>query len=167
MLLFNAGADTTRSLLCFAMDLLMRHPQAVDSLRSDPSQLPGAIEEVLRFETIVILVRRTATGSTRLQGVEIREGDKVVVFFPSANRDEAVFANADAFDIERITNPHLAFGQGPHLCLGAPLARMQAEILLREVLRRMSEFSPTGPLRTPPSNFVRSVSSLPIRFSAR
>ncbi|MEO8548617.1 MAG: cytochrome P450, partial [Kofleriaceae bacterium] len=134
MLLFNAGADTTRTLLALGLDLLVDHPDAMAELRADHSLLDTAIEEILRFESPVIQFRRTAVHDVELGGASIKEGDKVVVYFPSANRDEAVFADPDRFDIRRSPNDHLAFGYGTHFCLGAPLARLETKHVLREVL---------------------------------
>jgi cholest-4-en-3-one 26-monooxygenase len=157
MLLFNAGADTTRSLLCYGLDLLLDHPASLAKLRSDALLLPGAIEEILRYEPAVIQFRRTATADTELAGTPIREGAKVVVFFPSANRDEDVFSDPDRFDIERSPNHHLAFGHGTHFCLGAPLARMESRAVLREILSRFSTIERTSPLVSSRTNFIRSV----------
>ncbi len=166
MLLFNAGSDTTRSLLCFGLDLLFDHPADLERLRSDPSLLPGAIEEMLRFEPAVIQFRRTATAACRLANRDIAEGDKVVVFFPSANRDDAVFPDPDRFDITRSPNPHLAFGHGTHFCLGAPLARLETRYVFREVLARLQGLERTGSLVSTRSNFIRSVRAQPITFRA-
>lgn len=164
-LLFNAGADTTRSALCFGLDLLMRHRDSLDRLQSDLALLPQAIEEILRFETIVIQFRRTAIVETELGGQRIAEGDKVVVFFPSGNRDERVFQDPDRFDITRSPNQHLAFGHGTHFCLGAPLARMESLQLFRELFSRLRGFRPSGPLTCGKTNFVRGVHSQPITYT--
>ncbi|MDX2086425.1 MAG: cytochrome P450 [Kofleriaceae bacterium] len=164
MLLFNAGSDTTRSLLCFGLQLLLQHPADLARLRADPTLLPGAIEEMLRFEPAVIQFRRTATRDTELAGTRIAEGDKVVVFFPSANRDEHVFTDPDRFDIARAPNPHLAFGHGTHFCLGAPLARMESVYLFRSLLECWREIEPAGALVTSRSNFIRSVHHQPLRI---
>jgi cytochrome P450 len=166
MLLFNAGSDTTRSLLCFGLQLLLDHPAELARLRAAPDLLPTAIEELLRFVSPVIQFRRTATRATELAGTQIAEGDKVVVFFPSANRDETVFADPDRFDITRTPNPHLAFGHGTHFCLGAPLARMESLHLLRALLARWDAIEPAGPLVASRSNFIRSVHHQPLRFRA-
>jgi cholest-4-en-3-one 26-monooxygenase len=167
MLLFNAGSDTTRGLLCSGLDLLLDRPQLMDALRDDPSGLPLAIEEMLRYEPPVIQFRRTATRDTTLAGRPIREGDKVVVFFGSANRDEAVFPDPDRFDAARSPNEHIAFGYGTHYCLGAPLARLECKHLLREVLAELPDLERAGPLIASRTNFIRSVRHLPIRFGPR
>ncbi len=167
MLLFNAGADTTRSLLCYGLDLLVRHPASLARVQSDLSLLPASIEEMLRYEPAVIQFRRTATMDTELAGTNIESGAKVVVFFPSANRDEDVFPDPDRFDIQRTPNHHLAFGHGTHFCLGAPLARMESLAVFREVLARIERIEPSAPLATSRTNFIRSVHHQPITFRCR
>lgn len=165
MLLFNAGADTTRSLLCYGLDLLLDRPRELELLRRDPSLLPAAIEEILRYEPPVIQFRRTATQDTELAGRQIHAGDKVVVFFPSANRDEAVFAEPDRFDITRSPNEHLAFGYGTHFCLGAPLARLESKHVLREVLAQLPGLERAAPIVPARTNFIRSIRHLEIAFA--
>jgi len=164
MLLFNAGADTTRSLLCYGLDLLLERPDVMTRLRDEPTLLPGAIEEMLRFEPPVIQFRRTAMQDTELAGVRIREGDKVVVFFPSANRDESVFTDPDRFDIERSPNDHLAFGYGTHYCLGAPLARLESKHVFHTLLRELHSIERAAPLEASRTNFIRSIRRLEISY---
>ncbi len=164
MMLFNAGADTTRSLLCYGLELLLARPDLMDRLRREPTLVPGAIEEMLRFEPPVIQFRRTATQDTDLGGRTIREGDKVVVFFPSANRDEAVFPDPDRFDIERTPNDHLAFGYGTHYCLGAPLARLESKHVFQTVLRELSGIERAAPIERSRTNFIRSIRRLEIAY---
>jgi cytochrome P450 len=165
MLLFNAGSDTTRSLLCYGLDLLLDRPAVVAQLRADPALLPVAIEEMLRYETPVIQFRRTATCDTVLHGARIAEGDKVVAFFPSANRDDSVFRDPDRFDIARAPNPHLAFGYGTHYCIGAPLARLEGRCVFGEVLAKLHRLERTRPMVAARTNFVRRVRHLEIAFS--
>ncbi len=167
MLLFNAGADTTRSLLCYGLDLLFDRPADLRRLRDDPSLLPTAIEEMLRFEPPVIQFRRTATEAVKLGGAAISDGDRVVVFFPSANRDEAVFPDPDRFDLARSPNHHLSFGHGSHFCLGAPLARLESKHVFREVLTRLDDLERTAPAVPSRTNFIRSIRHQPIRYRAR
>ncbi|CAN5757021.1 cytochrome P450 [soil metagenome] len=167
MLLFNAGTDTTRSLLSYGLDLLLDRPDVADHLRADASRIPLAIEEMLRYQPPVIQIRRTATQATELAGAQIAEGDKVVVFFPSANRDEAVFPDPDGFDPERSPNDHIAFGSGAHFCLGAPLARLEAKHVFRELLAQLGDLARDGPMIPARTNFVRSIRRLPIRYTAR
>ena len=162
MLMVNAGADTTRSLLCLGLDLLLDRPDLVDRLRRDPTRLPVAVEELLRYVSPVIHLRRTAARDTRLGGTRIAEGDKVVVFLPSVNRDESTFHRADEVDLGREPNPHLAFGAGAHYCQGAALARLEMRHVLRETLLRLDRIQRVRPLVGARSNFVRRVRHLEI-----
>lgn len=165
MLLFNAGSDTTRSLLCFGLDLLLDRPALLDQLRAGPAQLPAAIEEMLRYEPPIIQFRRTASRDTELGGARIAEGDKVVVFFPSANRDESVFHDPDRFDVARAPNPHLAFGYGTHYCIGAPLARLEVRHVFAELFAALPRIERARPMVAARTNFIRSVRHLEIAFT--
>ncbi|WP_344847898.1 cytochrome P450 [Kribbella ginsengisoli] len=167
MLLFNAGADTTRSLLCFGLDLLLDRPDVLDRARSKPCMLPRVIEEILRFEPPVIQFRRTVARDTTLGGRKLAAGDKVLVYFPSANRDASVFANPDQFDVDRAPNRHLAFGHGVHFCLGARLARLECEHVLRQLIARLGSIERDRPMVTARTAFIRSVQNQEIRFSDR
>jgi cytochrome P450 len=160
-----AGNETLRNGLPGACIGLLDYPSAQEELRADPSLLPGAMEELLRWWTPVMTFRRTAASDCRLGGTEIRAGHKVVVSFTSANHDEAVFADPDRLDIHRHPNPHLAFGHGPHFCLGAHLARVQMRALFAEVLTRMGHLEYDGKPEYLRSNFQRGVKRLPIRWS--
>jgi cytochrome P450 len=159
-----AGNETLRNGLPGGLIALLQHPDQLAALRADPSLLPGAVDEMLRWWTPVMVFRRTATTDVDLAGVRIRAGDKVVVSFTSANRDEAVFADPDAFDIRRAPNPHLSFGHGPHFCLGGQLARVQMRALFGELLRRTGDLQLDGPPALLRSNFQRGVKRLPIRW---
>jgi cytochrome P450 len=161
-----AGNETLRNGLPGGLIALLQHPSALAALRADPSLLPGAVDEMLRWWTPVMVFRRTATADVDLAGVRIRGGDKVVVSFTSANRDEAVFADPDAFDVRRSPNPHLSFGHGPHFCLGGQLARVQMRALFGELLRRTGTLELDGPPALLRSNFQRGVKRLPIRWTA-
>ena len=161
-----AGNETVRNGLPGGCIALLDHPAAQDELRADPALMPRAVDEMLRWWTPVMTFRRTAAADCELAGQRIREGDKVVVSFTSANRDEAVFAGADRFDVRRHPNPHLVFGHGPHFCLGAHLARTQMAALLREVLARTSTLRYAGEPSFLRSNFQRGVKRLPIAWSA-
>jgi cytochrome P450 len=161
-----AGNETLRNGLPGGLIALLQHPEALAALRADPSLLPGAVDEMLRWWTPVMVFRRTATTDVDLAGVRIRAGDKVVVSFTSANRDEAVFAAPDAFDIRRAPNPHLSFGHGPHFCLGGQLARVQMRALFGELLRRTGDLQLDGPPALLRSNFQRGVKRLPIHWTA-
>jgi cytochrome P450 len=161
-----AGNETLRNGLPGACVALLEHPDAQDDLRAEPALMPAAVEEMLRWWTPVMTFRRTATAGCELGGRRIAAGDKVVVSFTSANRDEAVFAAPDRFDIRRHPNPHLVFGHGPHFCLGARLARTQMRALFDEVLARTSSLRPAGPPSYLRSNFQRGFKRLPVTWTA-
>jgi cytochrome P450 len=167
MLLINAGGDTTRNLVASGVHALIEHPDQRDMLLADPDLLPSAIEEMLRFVPPVMVFRRTATRDTMLGGVPIRAGDKVVLYYPSANRDESIFDDPDTFDITRQPNPHVAFGGGgAHFCLGANLARVEINALLREALWRLRDLELAGPPERLHSNFLSGYRHMPVRFTA-
>ncbi|MDQ3455061.1 MAG: cytochrome P450 [Actinomycetota bacterium] len=161
-----AGNETLRNGLPGGMVALLTHPDAQAALRSDLGLLPGAVEEMLRWWTPVMVFRRTATSDTALSGVDIAAGDKVVVSFSAANRDEEAFTDPDTFDVQRRPNEHLAFGHGPHFCLGAQLAGAQMRALFREVLGRTSWLAADGEPVLLRSSFQRGVKSLPLRWTA-
>lgn len=160
-----AGNETLRNGLPGGLIALLQHPDQLADLRADPGLLPGAVEEMLRWWTPVMVFRRTAVRNVELSGARIRAGDKVVVSFTSANRDERVFADPDRFDIRRSPNPHHSFGHGPHFCLGAQLARAQMRALFGQLLRRTSSIEPDEPPSLLRSNFQRGVKRLPIRWT--
>jgi cytochrome P450 len=162
-----AGNETLRNGLPGGCLALLEHPAAAHALRSDGSLLPAAVDEMLRWWTPVMTFRRTATASCSLGGQQIGAGDKVVVSFTAANRDESAFPDPERFDIRRQPNPHLVFGHGPHFCLGAHLARMQMRALFTEVLARTSSLEYAGQPSFLQSNFQRGVKSLPISWTAR
>jgi cytochrome P450 len=161
-----AGNETLRNGLPGACLALLEHPRAAAELRADPALLPVAVDEMLRWWTPVMTFRRTAADDCELGGKPIRSGEKVVVSFTSANRDEAVFDGPDRFDIHRQPNPHLVFGHGPHFCLGAHLARVQMRALFAEVLARTSDLRPAGSPSFLRSNFQRGVKRLPLAWTA-
>jgi cholest-4-en-3-one 26-monooxygenase len=164
LLLMNAGSETTRNLITGGTLALFEHLDQRDALRHSPELLPTAIEEMLRWVTPVTHFRRTARADTELAGQAVTQGDKVVMWYSSANRDESVFPDGDRFDIGRTPNEHLAFGAGgPHFCLGASLARLEARIMFEEMLERMPDLAPAGPMRRLGSNFINGITSLPVR----
>jgi cholest-4-en-3-one 26-monooxygenase len=164
LLLAVAGNETTRNLISHGLLLLLEHPEALERLRREPALLPQAIEEMLRFKSPVIHMRRTALEDTELEGQRIRKGQKLVLFYPSANRDEEVFDHPDTFDIERKNNPHLAFGIGEHFCIGTHLARLETRVMFEGILERMHELELTGPVSYLRSNLIDGVKHIPLRF---
>jgi cytochrome P450 len=159
-----AGNETLRNGLPGGMIALLEHPTAQAMLRADPDGLGSAVDEMLRWWTPVMVFRRTASADSMIADVPIRAGDKVVVSFASANRDEAVFADPDRFDPTRAPNPHLAFGHGPHFCLGAHLARVQMKALFYALLIHTSAIEYAGAPTYLRSTFQRGVKHLPIRW---
>ncbi len=145
-LLMIAGNETTRHTISHGMLALMEHPDQLAKLQEDPSLIPVAVEEILRWATPVMHFRRTATRDTELRGRKIRAGDKVVTWYISADRDEDAFDDPYRFDVERRPNDHVTFGPGgPHFCLGAHLARLETKVLFQELLPRLRSIEPTGP----------------------
>jgi cholest-4-en-3-one 26-monooxygenase len=162
--LIVAGNETTRNAATGGLLALLEHPDQWAKLKANPELIGGAIEEILRWVTPVIDFRRTATRDAMIGDQPVKAGDKVVLFYPSANRDESVFAEAEEFDIERSPNPHLAFGGGgPHFCLGAPLARLELRTLFRKLVERAPEIELAAPPRRLRSNFVNGVKELRVR----
>jgi cytochrome P450 len=168
ILLLVAGNETTTNLIGNAVLELLAHPEALAALRQDASLTANAVDEVLRFSSPVQMDPRRAARDTELHGVVVRQDEFVLSWLGSANRDEAVFDRPDEFDITRQKSPHLAFGFGPHYCLGASLAALEAEVALRVLLRRtraMRRVDDT-PLPIHPSIVFRGVRSLPLVLEA-
>jgi cytochrome P450 len=161
-MLVIAGNETTRNMLTSAVLLLDRHPDQARTLRADPSLYPTAVEEVCRYRSPIIQFRRTATEDTELAGTPISEGDKVVMFYVSANRDEQVFEKADRFDITRTANNHLAFGTGSHFCLGNSLARLEGKVLLDRLYTRFPDLAVSGDIVRTHSNFINGIAAMPV-----
>lgn len=168
LLLVDAGGDTTRNLLSGGLLALMQHPEQFRWLLADLDQrLPTAREELLRWTSPVIYMRRTAKKDAELDGRRIRQGDKVVMYFGSANRDPAKFDRPETLDLARDPNPHNAFGAGAHACLGQHLARIEIDAMLKEVLSRMDAFELAGEPEWLPSNFISGPKAMPLKFKAR
>jgi cytochrome P450 len=164
--LVTAGNDTTRTMLSSGLHALLQHPDQLADLRADPALLPGAVEEILRWANPLHYFRRTAVVDTELNGAHIRAGQKVAMFYTSANRDEAVFADPDRFDIRRAPNPHLSFGAGEHFCLGAQLARLEGRVFFEELLGAFPTIELAGePVRLR-SNLNNALKRLPVRLGA-
>jgi cholest-4-en-3-one 26-monooxygenase len=166
VLLSVAGNETTRNLISGGMLALIEHPDERDKLLADPTLLPSAVDEMLRWVTPVMYFRRTATRETEQRGQKIRQGDKVVMYYGSGNRDEDVYPDGDVFDISRDPNPHITFGPGgAHFCLGASLARLEIRVMFEELLRRLPDIELNGSVRRLRSNFIAGIKAMPVRFT--
>lgn len=162
-----AGNETTRGLLAGGMLELIKHPQFYATLESDPSQLPQAIEEMLRWTCPLHYFRRTATCDTEIAGQKIKQDDRIVMMYSSANFDETVFNQPMKFDIHREKNPHLGFGYGIHLCLGANLARLETRIFFEEFFKRYKSISLEGEPKRIRSNLVNGLKHMPVKIIKR
>jgi cholest-4-en-3-one 26-monooxygenase len=161
-LLILAGNETTRNAMSGGLLALCEHPQALADLRADPSLVPGAVEEILRWVSPVTSMARVALEDHAINGHLVRKGERVVMWYPSVNRDERVFRDADTFDIRRSPNDHLAFGIGEHFCLGAGFARLELKVLYEEMLARFPHIEMTGPVERLRSNFIGGIKHLPV-----
>ena len=162
--LVTAGNDTTRTMLSSGLAALLEHPDQLAIVRDDRSAIPGAIEEILRWANPLHYFRRTATAPTVLGGQPIAAGDRVVMMYTSANRDEAVFSDPHAFDVRRDPNPHLSFGTGEHFCLGVHLARLEGRVFFEELLEEFSVIELVGEPRRQRSNLNNALKALPVRL---
>ncbi|MFC6934510.1 cytochrome P450 [Actinomadura yumaensis] len=166
LMLSIAGNETTRTATAGGMQAFFERPDEWERLRADRSLLPKAVEEIVRWVSPINLFRRTATQDTELGGTAVKEGDKVVLFYGSANRDERVFDDPFRFDVGRDPNPHIGFGGGgPHFCLGTHLARMNLKIIFETILDRMPDIRQAGEARRLRSNFVNGLKELPVSFT--
>jgi cytochrome P450 len=167
LLLIDAGGDTTRNLVAGGMQALFEHPDARQQLGGDLDRLlPGAVEEMLRWVSPVVYMRRTATSDAIVGGQPIAAGDKVVMYYGAANRDPEAFVEPDRFAIDRHPNDHVAFGGGgPHFCLGAHIGRLEIDAMLREILTRLPDMQPDGDTEWLPSTFISGPKHLPVRFT--
>ena len=166
ILLIDAGGDTTRNLLSAGMLALLDNPDQFVWLMEDlPGRLHSAREELLRWCSPVVYMRRRATHDVELAGRKLREGDRVVMYFGAANRDPEKFAHAGKLDLTRTPNEHIAFGTGPHGCLGQHIARIEIDAMLMEVLTRMKDFRLAAPPKWLPSNFISGPQTMPVTFA--
>ena len=167
ILLSVAGHETTRTALSHGITHLSRNPAQRAALMADMDRvMPTAVEEIVRYASPVVWMRRTLTQDHVLSGHQFREGEKVIMFYGSANRDDAVFAEPDAFDVLRDPNPHVGFGgPGPHFCLGAHLARREITLMLRELYTRLPDLELAGEPEQLRSSFINGVKHLPVSFS--
>jgi cholest-4-en-3-one 26-monooxygenase len=161
-LLLIAGNETTRSALSGGVETLCKHPDQLELLRANPSLLPQAIEEMLRWVTPVMQFRRTALCDTQIGEQRIRKGEKVVMYYGAANRDPDVFEEPERFDITRKHNPHLAFGTGTHFCIGSHMARLEMRVTLEALLERFPNFRLAGKVERLSSNFISGIKRMPM-----
>jgi len=165
ILLILGGNETTRNAASGGMLALLQHPQQWQRLLASPALIPTAAEEIIRWVTPINAFRRTAVRDTELAGQKIAEGDKVLLFYTSANRDEDVFAAPQKFDIGRAPNPHVGFGGGgAHFCLGRHLAALELRVLLQAIAERMPGITLDGPVTRLRSNFINGIKRMPVRF---
>ncbi len=165
ILLLVAGNETTTNLVSNSAVLFDQNPDQWRAIVADPSQLPSAIEECLRFDSPVQALARTLARTVVMHGQAMREGDKVLLVYGSANRDDREFSEPDIFDIERSVDRQLAFGHGIHFCLGAPLARLEGEIAYSELVRRSPEWMVTGTPERMHSGPIRGLLRLPVSMN--
>jgi cytochrome P450 len=167
ILMMTAGHSTTALAISGGMQALLANPDQLARLRQEPTLLDTAIDEMLRWTSPLRHFMRTAVQDTEIGGKRIRAGEAVALFFNSGNRDETVFPNADRFLVDRSPNQHIAFGRGPHFCVGHQLARMEMRALFSELLRRTENVELAGRVRRAHSTFISGVTSLPVRFTFR
>lgn len=167
LLLVVAGNETTRNATSGGLLALIENPEQFQRLKSDPTSIKSAVEEIVRWTSPVIQFCRTAASDTVVRGQKIRAGESVCLFYPSACRDEEVFDQPFKFDIGRNPNPHLAFGIGEHFCLGSNLARLELEVIFRELAKRLDYAELAGPVERLRSSFVGGVKHMPIRYKLK
>lgn len=166
-LMVTAGSETTRNAIALGLEALVSHPDQLALLRQRPEVPAEAVEEILRWSSPTLYNRRTATREAELGGVKIGRGDKVTLWWASANRDEAVFPDPFRFDVGRRPNPHLAFGSRSHFCLGANLARLEIRVVFEELLARFGDISLDGPVERFRTNKHAGVRHMPVRLVRR
>jgi cytochrome P450 len=164
LITFTAGHDTTKNALVGGLEALARHPEEFEKLKRNPELVPSAVEEILRWASPVNYMKRVVGRDLEFRGRKLRKGDNLVLFYTSANRDEAVFKDPFAFRVDRKPNPHLAFGIGEHFCLGAHLARRSQRALLSELVRRLDAIELAGEPEPIHSSFVVGLKKLPLRY---
>ncbi|WP_127129077.1 cytochrome P450 [Georgenia sp. SYP-B2076] len=161
----TAGHDTTSSTISGAIEQFCRHPEQLEAVRADPSLVPGVVEEALRWVSPVKHFFRVVKEDTEFRGQTLLQGDGVMLLYPSANRDEEVFENPDTFDITRKPNKHIAFGYGPHQCIGQHVARLEMRILLEELIPRLAKVELAGEPQYVAANFLSGPKTLPVRIT--
>ena len=166
LLILIGGDETTRHVIGGEMLALLDEPGQVDDLRQGRADMTVAVEELLRWVSPIKNMARTVMRDTVLRDQVLHEGDQLILFYPSANRDEEVFVQGGTLDIRRQPNPHLAFGFGPHFCLGAALARLELRVMFEEAIRRLPDLALVGgelPYRE--SNFVSGLEAMPVHYT--
>lgn len=166
LILMVAGNETTRNLLSGGIQVLGENPQWWDFMRDNPAKIRLVVEEMVRWTSPVLSMRRTATHDLEMYGKQIRQGDKVVMWFVAANRDERAFEDADQFRGDRFPNEHLGFGWGAHACLGSNLARLEAKLFFTRLIERGLQINTVGDPQRLQSNFFRGIKTLPVRLDA-
>ncbi len=166
-LFVSGGSETTRTTIAHGLRALIDHPEQWDALAADPSLVPAAVEEIFRWVTPLNNFFRVCVAPTELSGTKINPGDRVIMIYPSANRDEAVFANPFEFDIRRTPNHHLSFGNGPHMCVGAPLARLTMRVMLEELTRRVQPMTVVSEPVIEANIFARAVKQFDVTLAPR
>jgi cytochrome P450 family 142 subfamily A polypeptide 1 len=166
-LFISGGAETTRTVIARGLIELTRHPEQWEAMAADPSLVPGAVEELIRWVTPLNNFFRTATRDATIAGTDVRAGDRVILLYPSANRDESVFDDPFLFDIRRDPNPHVAFGFGTHFCLGASLARLELRTLFTQLTQRLTNLRLLSEPDIEPNIFVGAVRSCRLGFDVR
>ena len=168
LLLVVAGNETTRHTISHTMNNLINNPDQLALLQERPDLIPWAVEEFLRYASPVYHFRRTATKDVELNGVNIKEGQKVVPWFASGNRDETMFENPNKFDVTRNPNEHMTFGRGgPHMCLGNALARVELRVMFEDLISRVDKVERTGDIDFLRSNFVHGIKRMPVKVTLR
>jgi cytochrome P450 family 142 subfamily A polypeptide 1 len=168
LLILVGGDETTRHVISGGMHQLLLHPEQHQKLAQDPAGIERAVEEMLRWVTPIVNMMRTTTRPTRLRNVDLAAGERLLLLYPSANRDDRVFERPFEFDVTRSPNPHVAFGgYGNHFCLGNALARLELRVMFEELLRRLPdmELASDAPPELRPSNFIVGIEELPVRFT--
>ncbi len=165
VLYVGAGLETTRNAISAGLLALIEHPAQLELLLKDDALMPTAVEEILRWSSPVTHFARVAMRNTELGGKQIHEGDRVVLWFPSGNRDETVFADPYTFDVRRSPNEHIAFSKGEHFCAGAHLARLELRLMLQALLKRTKQIEIAGKVERLRSNFLAGIKHMPVRFT--
>ncbi len=166
-LFVSGGSETTRTTIAHGLRVLADHPDQWNAMAADPSLVPAAVEEVFRYVTPLNNFFRRSMAITKVGGTTIGLGERVILVYPSANHDESVFADADRFDVRRSPNPHISFGNGPHTCVGAPLARMTMRVLLEEMTRRVATLSVLSDPEIEANIFARAVKRFDLAVTSR